>query len=784
MPCLARKSKHKVISPEEVHRQKLAEGRLSFDAVEVHLTSSFVNIAPLRPYMADEFKVVRDDLEQFKSKLGQEHSNSFLDKGELREIICSSDPEIVVGKIYFAGVEDAVRAVQASEAAYREENWAEAPWPVRSSVLLKAGQSMLKHRTHLMSLMVYEAGKSMVEALADVDEAIDFLHFYAREEAKFYNSDNRGPIVAVTPWNFPLAIPTGMVAGPLAAGNSVILKSAGQTPLIANSLVDIFHQAGVPRNILIHLPGPGSTVGKALIESPQVAGVVFTGSKEVGSMIVDECRTRIYENKRFGKSFPRKVITEMGGKNAIVVTANAELDETVSGIIYSAFGHAGQKCSAASRVIVHNKVKDRLIERLKEAALDIEVSEAFKFSCAVNPVVSKKEWLRLKRDAKEAIAEVREHGGQVVIERLQEDLPGYCVAPVILELPFKRALMPQSFAQRELFGPILHIVGFDTPDGAIKLFNSTEYALTGGIFSQSQDEIDYYTERMQVGNIYVNRGITGARVAVEPFGGFKMSGTGPKAGGSNYLPSFHLLKKGSATSVAREEEGSEEQCFLVSGIGLDRHQCASASMRVLELILTDSSIRADKDYLQAFKKWGDGNLLHLSHTRHPNHKIAGQLSYSDFSLSSGSVVVLSLSPDPSTVTLVRVLSALAMGVGVSVLARNQEAHTWWEQLLKVCKAAGIKTSQFALYFASEKQLGNILEDASLSFVLLDGPVSLFSKVGKMLEVKNERDRVVQILSNDDIHGVYDFKYFCLQFVCERAFAVNTIRHGAPLDLDF
>ena len=240
---------------------------------------------------------------------------------------------------------------------------------VEKQFLVKAANIMLLRRKELCALIMYEAGKTLKEAFGDVDEAVDFLNFYARGSIDhmddFPNKVPLGPHVVISPWNFPLAIPTGMVSAPLVMGNPVILKSAEQTPLIAQVMVDIFHEAGVPKDVLIHLPGHGETVGDRLVNSEKVAAVIFTGSKPVGTLISENCAKRVYHNPVNNTHYPVRVITEMGGKNAVIVTASAELDETVSGILYSSFAHAGQKCSAASRIIVDERVRPRLIERLK-----------------------------------------------------------------------------------------------------------------------------------------------------------------------------------------------------------------------------------------------------------------------------------------------------------------------------------------------------------------------------------------------------------------------------------
>ena len=791
-----------LLPPEKVHRKKLKEGNLQRDSAQDNLTSEFFNITPLRLSISCQRMAAFNALKQFeKSEMGKKYFNSFVAKGTWKQVFCPSVPERLVGEIVESTLEDAERACMASEKAYLSGNWAKTHWLVRSSILFRAADLLLVKRKQLAALIVYEVGKSIPEAYADVDEAIDFLRFYACEEGKIHLGDDImescGPIATITPWNFPLAIPCGMVAAALVAGNTVILKSAEQSSLVGQTLVSIFHEAGVPRDVLIHLPGPGESVGNFLLHSPRIAGATFTGSKEVGRLIVKTCLSRLYHNKLFDKKFPARAIAEMGGKNAAIVTASAELDETVTGLLGSIFGHAGQKCSAASRVLVDNAVKERLVERLSEACQGLAVCEAFDPACAVNPVVTRKDSIRLKAQVEEAIEEALECGGKVIVDRSKENLPGYCVGPVLIELPFERALSHQSFAQRELFGPVAHIIGFDRPEQALKLFNSTEYALTGGIFSQSQDEIDYYTRFMSAGNIYVNRNITGARVAIEPFGGFKMSGTGPKAGSKDYLPSFHLnISCKRKQGQDGEEEGSHNPFRLSRPKYSSDRQRISALLKGVNFVLQSfesffvDTDRKDKELLEEFEQWAHKNLLAFIFNRHANHKIPGQMSYNDFTHVGDCCLVVETFSSPSIPTFLRILSALGVGAGVTVASRGQNAQMWWDRLVTLFQQSGLGISHLSTYFVSETSLKKVLEQEKPSFVVVDGSVTYVNKVGKWLselpvpsgtEIKDEK--MIRLLSDDNLPSKNDFESFCKEFIWMRSFAVNTMRHGAPLELE-
>lgn len=784
----------KIQSPMEIHEQRKEWGTLTRDKSQQGLTKAYFNIPPVLTYIDSERQWMDQAIANFKANdLGAFYPNAFFENNERVKVLSTSDPSIVVGEIDFANKEDAIKAVETSDELYTKGDWAGRSWIKRSAVLTKAADILLAQRLNLSALIVYEAGKAVAEALADVDEAIDFLNFYAREEAWIHKGEekfgSRGVVAVISPWNFPLAIPCGMVSAALVAGNTVILKSAEQTPLIAQALTDIFYEAGLPENVLIHLPGQGEIAGAALVEHPRVAGIVFTGSKNVGMLISNIAGKRIYHNKLYDLKTPVKVITEMGGKNAVLVTANAELDETVSGILYSAFGHGGQKCSACSRVIVDNSVKDRLIERLKEACGDLKVGVAWEYSTAVNPIITKEDQTRLRAQAVEA---GKEKGSIVHIDRSAEDgLPGYCVGPVIIEVPYDQALKPDSYAVKELFGPVLHIIGFDQVEDAVALFNSTDYALTGGIFSQSQDDIDWLAQRLECGNLYINRTITGARVAIEPFGGFKLSGTGPKAGSKSYLQAFHSkVKTPLYSSLTPDEEGGKEKIKLAGRSTLDAETRAKNIYKGTTLLLQhfESLYQGiygdDKDILNRFHKWMRKSLPGFQEKEHKNRIIPGQLSYNDFSLVQEHVVVTAYEKRTYFPNLMNVLAALSVGSGVTVFARNKMAAAWWQKVQRFYLDNGISEDQFQVHFVGRETLLESLKDPYISSLIFDGPLDTLEEMLEILhsEVKDEK-RVRQILTPYDTPELENFKRLCEQFVWVRAFAVNTMRHGAPLDLN-
>jgi RHH-type proline utilization regulon transcriptional repressor/proline dehydrogenase/delta 1-pyrroline-5-carboxylate dehydrogenase len=789
------KKMNRLEGPGEVHRAKKENEELSFDLTKQFLTSDFFNITPMRLYLEDERRELMQSLEHFKKNgLGKNYDGADVFSGTKLSVHSSSDPTIMVGQLQLATSNEADLCAERSYNMYKSGKWSQKHWLIRAGLLLKVADLMLAKRKELSALIVYESGKSAVEALGDVDEAVDFLNFYARSEQVTQNENpsivQLGPVCAITPWNFPLAIPTGMIAAPLVAGNTVVLKPAGQTPLIAKVLVDLFIESGIPKDALIFCPGEGSDVGNTLVNNSYFSSYVFTGSKRVGQMIAGQAAKRIFTNPVTNYSYPVKAVTEMGGKNAIIVTANAELDETVAGILYSSFAHAGQKCSAASRVIVDARVKDRLIERLKEACQDIEVSEAFNMSCAVNPIISEKESERLKREVKEACLEAEDNGGQVIIDRSGDTLPGYCIGPALIELPKNQALKEDSFARRELFGPVVHLISFDGLDEALELFNDTDYGLTGGIFSQSQDDIDYLSEQMACGNIYINRSITGARVGIEPFGGFKMSGTGPKAGSKAYVPTFHHVPYAHLSEDEPEQQctGSDFSFDLCRRSGLWSKARVQKTMDAMELIIQRyeilfAAIGEEKEQLKTFQKWLSRYGEQFMDKQHPNHIIPGQLCYSDFSMGGEYAIVASNHEKPHLTTLLRTLSALCMGVGVTVLCRSEKSYTWWTSLHNYFVQVGFSKENFNVFKPSLSLFEEKVRDPLVSYLIADGNQSWVSYINEVASSDYKDDkRMKKIMSVMDAPEIQDYKNYLVSFAWVRAFAVNTMRHGAPMNI--
>jgi 1-pyrroline-5-carboxylate dehydrogenase len=464
-----------------------------------------------------------------------------VDTGERIASLNPAQPEEVVGTVAAAGAPQVDAALEAAWRAFPD--WAARPVAERAAATIKLAAELRRRRWELAAWETLEASKNWREAEADVAEAIDFCEYYARQALELarpvpivpwpgeINQSWLQPLgagVVISPWNFPLAILVGMTMGPVAAGNTVVLKPSSNTPMTAAAFMEAVAAAGLPGGVINFLPGAGSEMGDYLVDHPRSRFINFTGSKEVGLRIGVRA-AQIHP----GQPWLKRVFLEMGGKDAIVVDETADLEAATAAVVQSAFGFQGQKCSAASRLIVTDEIYDIFLDRLVAATKDLKVGPA-EANFPVAAVISKEQHQKILAEIDQGKAEAKLLvGGKAV------DLDGgYYIEPTIFaEVPGNSRL-----GQYEIFGPVLAVIRARDFDDAVRIFNGTEYGLTGGLFSRCRERIERAKREFAVGNLYINRGITGARVGVQPFGGFKMSGTNAKAGGPDYLRLFLEMK--------------------------------------------------------------------------------------------------------------------------------------------------------------------------------------------------------------------------------------------------
>ncbi|MFN0207778.1 MAG: L-glutamate gamma-semialdehyde dehydrogenase [Planctomycetota bacterium] len=495
---------------------------------------------PFTPWDADNRRAFETALKNVRAISNEVHSmwidgEDIVDR-PLFDSVDPSDPMHVVGRFPTGTVNDVDRAIAAAVRTFPA--WSKTPIEKRAQYLLEAAKRMRERKHQFSARMVYEVGKNWPEADGDTAEAIDFLEFYAREALRYAEGAPVTPVagerneliyiplgagVVIPPWNFPLAILVGMTSAALVTGNTVVLKPASESATIASDFVKLMREVGIPAGVLNFITGPGGKLGDRLVSNPNVRFVAFTGSKEVG-IDINEKAAKVQP----GQIWLKRTVLEMGGKDAIIVDKDCDLDTAVAGVAAAAFGYQGQKCSACSRAIVDNAVYDEFVKKLKVEVEKIDVGPAER-NPKMGPVVSER--------ARKKILEYMDHGkreGKLLTGGGAAPGPGWFLQPtVFVDIPEKGKL-----AQEEIFGPVLAVIRAKDFDDALAIANNTEFGLTGAVYTNDEKKLSRAREEFHVGNLYLNRKCTGALVGAHPFGGFNMSGTDSKAGGRDYLALF------------------------------------------------------------------------------------------------------------------------------------------------------------------------------------------------------------------------------------------------------
>ncbi|MCC2641864.1 MAG: putA [Nitrospira sp.] len=514
--------------------------------------SEFVNEPTADFSRAENRAAMIDALDLVRKQMGQRLDSSKLaghaPTGPDLQSFNPSQPDQLVAVVQSYAEADVAGIMETAES--HAEAWKARSVADRVAVIRKAASLMREQRWELAAWEVFEEGKPWREADADVVEAIDFLEYYAgemeqlappRRLGRYPGETNellwspRGVTVVIAPWNFPLAIPAGMLSAALVSGNPVLFKPSERASAIGYRLARIFTEAGVPAGVLQYVPG-GPDVGRALVTEASVATIAFTGSKDVGLGIMQAAAVH-----QPGQRTVKRVIAEMGGKNAIIVDDTADLDEAVAGVTVSFTGYAGQKCSACSRVILLDSIHDEFVQRLADAVMSLRIGAAQDPATQVGPVIDARAQKRIQE-----YLDVGRREGRVVIDRSSEG-PGQAIGPVVIA-----GIEPtHRLAQEEIFGPVLAVMRARSFEQSLQMANSTAYALTGGLYSRSPRHIELARESFDVGNLYVNRPITGALVGRQPFGGHRLSGVGTKAGGDEYLKQFMIARVVSEQTLRR-----------------------------------------------------------------------------------------------------------------------------------------------------------------------------------------------------------------------------------------
>ncbi len=487
----------------------------------------------------------RQALDQVGAQLGRHYpmviGGEPADAEERIESRNPARPDELIGTVPSGSTDDFDAALDAAWDAFGP--WAALSADARAQALVALAAAMRRRKLELSAWESYEAGKNWAEAEADVAEAIDFVEYYARAAVDLavplpvypypgeVNESWLEPLgagVVIPPWNFPLAILTGMATGPVAAGNTVVIKPASDTPVIGALFMELVEEAGLPAGVYNFVPGAGGVIGDHMVDHPRTRFVNFTGSKEVGLRIAQRAAA-----VHPGQPWLKRAYMEMGGKDALIVDETADLDDAAAAIVASAYGFQGQKCSACSRAILLDEVHDEVLDRVVELTGALDVGPAVE-NYSVGPVISGRQHRAILDEIDKGRAQARLVLGGDAVDRDG----GYYLQPTI----FAGVAPDSRLAQHEIFGPVLSVIRAADFDEAVEIFNGTDYALTGGLFSKDRGRLERARRELYVGNLYLNRKITGALVGVQPFGGFDMSGSNAKAGGPDYLRLFTEMK--------------------------------------------------------------------------------------------------------------------------------------------------------------------------------------------------------------------------------------------------
>jgi len=528
------------------------------------MTAEFVN-EPFTDFSKEEnAKAMRAAIEKVKSELGREYplviGGERITTSDKLESVNPANRTEVVGRFNKATKELATRAVDTAHETFK--TWRNTSAKERADLLFRVAATLRERKHEMSAWMIYEVAKTWPEADGDTAEAIDFCEFYAREMLRYSGGhplvqipgeENEldyvplGVGAVIPPWNFPLAIMAGMTVAAVVTGNTVVLKPSSDAPTIAFKFFEILEEAGMPAGVVNFMTGSGAEVGDVVVDHPKTRFVAFTGSKEIG-LRVNERAAKVTD----GQVWIKRVVAEMGGKDAIIVAEDANLDDAATGVVQSAFGFQGQKCSACSRAIIDAKVYDEMLEKIVDRTSKIKLADPTDASTSMSAVINEKAFKSING----YIEKGKSEGGRVIIGGGSDGEQGFFIEPTVIADVKPGA----TIEQEEIFGPVLAVIKASDYDDALNIANDTQFGLTGAVYSSDEEKLKRARKEFHVGNLYLNRKCTGALVGVHPFGGFNMSGTDSKAGGRDYLLLFLQAKvsaeKIGATTTRRVEAGT------------------------------------------------------------------------------------------------------------------------------------------------------------------------------------------------------------------------------------
>lgn len=707
-----------------------------------------------------------------------------------KEVIVSSyhQRETELGRIKFSSADDLNFACEQSHRCYNDGEWAKMSYLSRVAIILKVSESMYADKLRFTELIMYESGKKFADAINEIDSAINYLNYYAREEIRI-NRENRkifskGPWAIISASNGAISLSTGMIASALLGGNCVLYKSSERSSLVGEYLTKLFHSMGVPENVLIHLAGE-PLLGDLLAGSPFIAGVSFAGTINVGTKIWQKCSEKLYHNKLYDTVFPVRCSVDIEGDNIVIVTSLADIENYIHDIIDSVFADSGRSRYRATRILVDSKVRELFLEKFYDAINVLSAGSNFEQCNFFTPVLNYQLYEQMISRVQKLEREVSEVGGKVLLSHHSSYKEKNIIGPVILEIPRDYALKNPGRTFLNPHIPLVYLIEFQKCDDIIKICNNTECLSACSVFSQSQKILDYLINKIEFSTLFVNKKIHPPVAGNIPYGGPKLSGTTPKIGSKNYLTLFHLSELvQSKKDVDQFERGSDYKFTLCrSDTSCDARE-KKIENRILSIcvllnaiisnfeVLFKGEIQGDnKEILLQYRQWIIDNLKNFLSNRHINKSFSSNSSYNDYNLNECMALGIIYTARPHIKIFVHFLAALSTGSAVTILTRSKESFEWWSKIRSYAYAAGVKGDLFDVFMCTQDLLEKACAHGHLGVIFIDSSVDKLRETIKYISSTEKHiSKFTKILTPYDSPDVRDFKQYLEQFVNIRTVA--------------
>ncbi|MCK5072994.1 MAG: bifunctional proline dehydrogenase/L-glutamate gamma-semialdehyde dehydrogenase [Bacteriovoracaceae bacterium] len=781
--------KQSLETPIKTHLERKRKRGLVRDVFFTELSSRFFNVPPSRIFLKESGQLLKNAysvLDEDQSVI--DYSDKLEVSGEIIEVGMANNPDRILGRIRCATGNDVSVFLKNSRSAYLAGDWSSTSVVARSAILVRVANIMVVKRNELVALLSRETGWNVSISHDEVNRAIDFLNYYAREELRLTKKNSKlrskGIFYVTADRHSPFSSPVGMMVAALVSGNTVIVSPSILCPFAMMEIVGIFHEIGLSQDILTLCPIADQKIMEGIFKSPFVAGVAFEGEWSVGKELYLKFFSKTVENELHKLKFKAEALVLLGGKNSMIITANADLRCAVNALVRSAFSRAGQSLAAVSRIIVHESLKEEFEKKLVGLCHEIKMDVQCVFSDSMGPLIGgrdTREKLRLKREA--VYEEIKEYNGRKILDLTGEY--SFHAGPAIYELNNVRMCQQDNFSGEQINGPMIYVTYFRELSEAVQIFNSQDYIRTGVIYGQSGSDVDYLLKNLEAGNLYVNKPVEAGRVGFFPEGGLKLSRLGPRMGGKGFLRAFHLNYLADSDPVMPENgRGSDYRFCLMKPSGLSVDSRLARVVKVVEVVIQHfgalfQGVYGDnKEILFKYKKWLDKDFIRFYEEPHFLNRIPGEINYSDYRLSGEQALFLAFSECVDFSTFMRFLSAITLGVGVTVVAKNEIAFGWWTTLKELVNQAGISRQNFDVFYPTDELLYSAARESCLSYIIIDGDMSKIESVARTIHQEHFHDRrLKRVMTPYNAPALMDFKQYVSEFTWIRSVSINTKNLG-------